>query len=249
MFPIETIIKSMSIIGMVTIGMVSVAVLLSLHEGKLTKGIKGIEAISKSVLLMTAAIGVMALITKLVDKQTMLVSIGIVLLVTVTMTSIALLLSTNKRTLEKGIDGIKTIATSVLLITAAIGLITLIVANADINDILMGLSIVIGTVTVMTGLAILLGTIDKDNMESARHTMYALTGILTVVSLVSLLIFPQIADNAEDIIKGSLIVGGIILGMVAITYAISKIDDKSLFNANMTMITLTGILVIVALTA
>ena len=79
--------------------------------------------------------------------------------------------------------------------------------------------------------------------------MYALTAILTVVSLVSLLIFPKIADNAEDILKGSLVVGGIILGMVAITYAISKIDEKSLHNANMTMIALTGILVIVALTA
>jgi hypothetical protein len=79
--------------------------------------------------------------------------------------------------------------------------------------------------------------------------MYALTAILTVVSLVSLLVFPKIADNAEDILKGSLVVGGIILGMVAITYAISKIDEKSLHNANITMITLTGILVIVALTA
>ena len=249
LFPTETIIKSMGIIGIVTLGMVGVAVLLSLHEGHLTEGIKGIETISKSVLLMTVAIGSMALITKLADKQTLVVSVGIILLVTTVMTGIALLLSTNKKTLEAGIDGIKTIATSVLLITAAIGLITLIVANTDVNNILTGLGIVVGTVTVMVGLTVLLSKIDKDNMEQARNTMYALTAILTVVSLVSLLVFPKIADNAEDILKGSLVVGGIILGMVAITYAISKIDEKSLHNANITMITLTGILVIVALTA
>ena len=82
---------------------------------------------------MTVAIGSMALITKLADKQTLIVSVGIILLVTTVMTGIALLLSTNKKTLEQGIDGIKTIATSVLLITAAIGLITLIVANTDVN--------------------------------------------------------------------------------------------------------------------
>lgn len=249
LFPTETIIKSMVIIGVITMGMVGVSLLLSLHEGKLTKGIKGIETISKSVLLMTVAIGAMALISKLSDKQTLVVSVGIILLVTAAMTGVAMLLSTNKKTLDKGIDGIKTIATSVLLITAAIGLIALIVANTDVNNIVIGLGIVIGTVTAMVGLTFLLSKIDKDNMEQARNTMYALTAILTVVSLVSLLIFPKIADNAEDILKGSLVVGGIILGMVAITYAISKIDEKSLHNANITMITLTGILVIVALTA
>ena len=72
---------------------------------------------------------------------------------------------TNKKTLEAGIDGIKTIATLVLLITAAIGLITLIVANTDVNNILTGLGIVVGTVTVMVGLTVLLSKIDKDNME------------------------------------------------------------------------------------
>lgn len=249
LFPTETIIKSIGIISIVTLGMVGVSILLSLHEGKLSKGIKGIEAIGKSVLLMTVAISSMALITKLTDKQTIADSVGIILLLTITMTGVAMLLSTNKRMLTRGIEGIKTIATSILLITAAIGLITLLVANANINDVLTGLSIVIGTVTVMVGLTVLLSKIDKDNMEAARNTMYALTGILTVVSLVTLLIFPKIADNSEDILKGSLVIGGIILGMVAITYAISKIDEKSLHNANMTMITLTGILVIVALTA
>ena len=249
LYPPATITASLGLITLVTLGMVGVAALLSKSRGILTSGIKGLKSISTSVLMLTATISLMSTILTVFDKRTVEQSVMLILLLTASMVGVARLLSANRRSIMRGIEGIKSLTVSVMLITGAIGLMALLVSTFDTQDIMMGLGIVMTTVGAMVGFTYILSKMDKKDLDRATHTIMVLTGVLTAVSVISLLVFPKIADNSEDIIKGAGVVGLIMGGLIGMTYLLSKFNTEKIKQANHTMITLTGILVIVALTA
>lgn len=107
------------------------------------------KGLSKAVLTLSIAIGVMVLIVSLAKMEDILLALGIITLVTVGLVGLTKWIGSKdtQKEMEAGIKGLETLTKSALLIVGAIGLMTLIVSLFKIEDVLLGLAIVAITIT------------------------------------------------------------------------------------------------------
>ena len=118
------------------------------------------------------------------------------------------------------------------------------------SDVLEGSAIVVGVIAVMSFIVgVLSHVIGKEDLKQADISLAVMTGMFTVISLVAAFILPMIADKIEQVKSGAIVVMVIIGVMAGVVWGLSNIEEKDLTQANMTLITMTGMFTVISLVA
>ena len=249
----EDILSALGIITLVTVGLVGVTKWIGSKDTRkeMEAGIKGLETLTKSALLIVGAIGLMTLIVSLFKIEDVLLGLGIVA-ITITGLVIASKYLSSKdteETINNGVKNLQKLCISLLIVTAAIGLMTLIVSQNDVSDIILGTVVTMAIITFLVGMVKWISTIDEKELSTANTTLIVLTGMLLAISLIAAFILPTIGENIEDAAIGTLVVVFIIGLMVFTVKWMTSWDEKQLSQATATLLVLTGMLLAVSLIA
>jgi glycopeptide antibiotics resistance protein len=76
------------------------------------------------------------------------------------------------------------------MVTAAIGIMTLIVKTNDIGDVLLGTIITMAVITFLVGMTKWLSTIEEKQLSQANMTLIVLTTMLVAISLIAAFVLP-----------------------------------------------------------
>ena len=76
------------------------------------------------------------------------------------------------------------------MVTAAIGIMTLIVKTNDIGDVLLGTIITMAVITFLVGMTKWLTTIEEKQLSQANMTLIVLTTMLVAISLIAAFVLP-----------------------------------------------------------
>lgn len=74
--------------------------------------------------------------------------------------------------------------------TAAIGIMTLIVKTNDIGDVLLSTIITMAVITFLVGMTKWLSTIEEKQLSQANMTLVVLTTMLVAISLIAAFVLP-----------------------------------------------------------
>ena len=135
------------------------------------------------------------------------------------------------------------------MVTAAIGIMTLIVKTNDIGDVLLGTIITMAVITFLVGMTKWLSTIEEKQLSQANMTLIVLTTMLVAISLIAAFVLPQIGENFKDVLLGTLVVTGIIALMIFAVRWMTSWPEKQLEQATTTLGVLTVMLLAVSLIA
>ena len=249
----EDILLALGIVTLVTVGLVGLAKWIGNKDTQkeMEAGIKGLEILTKSALLVVGAIGLMTLIVSLFKIEDVLLGLGIVTL-TITGLVIASKILTSKDNVDainNGVKSLQKLCISLLIVTAAIGLMTLIVSQNNVSDIILGTVVTMAVIAFLVGMVKWISTIDEKELSTANTTLIVLTGMLLAVSLIAAFILPTIGENIKDVALGALVVVAIIGLMVFAVKWMTTWDEKQLSQATTTLLVLTGMLLAVSLIA
>lgn len=249
----KDILLALGIITLVTVGLVGVTKWIGNKDTQkeMEAGIKGLETLTKSALLIVGAIGLMTLIVSLFKIEDVLLGLGIVA-ITITGLVIASKYLSSKdteETINNGVKNLQKLCISLLIVTAAIGLMTLIVSQNNVSDIILGTVVTMAIIAFLVGMVKWISTIDEKEVSTANTTLIVLTGMLLAISLIAAFILPTIGKNIEDAAIGALVVVFIIGLMVFTVKWMTSWDEKQLSQATATLLVLTGMLLAVSLIA
>ena len=249
----EDILLALGIITLVTVGLVGLIKWIGSKDAQkeMEAGIKGLETLTKSALLIVGAIGLMTLIVSLFKIEDVLLGLGIVA-ITITGLVIASKYLSSKdteETINNGVKNLQKLCISLLIVTAAIGLMTLIVSQNNVSDIILGTVVTMAIIAFLVGMVKWISTIDEKELSTANTTLIVLTGMLLAISLIAAFILPTIGKNIEDAAIGALVVVFIIGLMVFTVKWMTSWDEKQLSQATATLLVLTGMLLAVSLIA
>lgn len=249
----EDILLALGIITLVTVGLVGISKWIGSKDTQkeMESGIKGLEILTKSALLIVGAIGLMTLIVSLFKIEDVLLGLGLVA-ITITGLVIASKYLSSKdteETINNGVKSLQKLCISLLIVTAAIGLMTLIVSQNNVSDIILGTVVTMAVIAFLVGMVKWISTIDEKELSTANTTLIVLTGMLLAVSLIAAFILPTIGENIKDAALGALVVVAIIGLMVFAVKWMTTWDEKQLSQATTTLLVLTGMLLAVSLIA
>lgn len=249
----EDILLALGIITLVTVGLVGISKWIGSKDTQkeMEAGIKGLEILTKSALLIVGAIGLMTLIVSLFKIEDVLLGLGLVA-ITITGLVIASKYLSSKdteETINNGVKSLQKLCISLLIVTAAIGLMTLIVSQNNVSDIILGTVVTMAVIAFLVGMVKWISTIDEKELSTANTTLIVLTGMLLAVSLIAAFILPTIGENIKDAALGALVVVAIIGLMVFAVKWMTTWDEKQLSQATTTLLVLTGMLLAVSLIA
>ena len=249
----EDILLALGIITLVTVGLVGITKWIGSKDTQkeMEAGIKGLEILTKSALLVVGAIGLMTLIVSLFKIEDVLLGLGLVA-ITITGLVIASKYLSSKdteETINNGVKSLQKLCISLLIVTAAIGLMTLIVSQNNVSDIILGTLVTMAVIAFLVGMVKWISTIEEKELSAANTTLIVLTGMLLAVSLIAAFILPTIGENIKDVALGALVVVAIIGLMVFAVKWMTTWDEKQLSQATTTLLVLTGMLLAVSLIA
>ena len=249
----EDILLALGIITLVTVGLVGITKWIGSKDTQkeMEAGIKGLEILTKSALLIVGAIGLMTLIVSLFKIEDVLLGLGLVA-ITITGLVIASKYLSSKdteETINNGVKSLQKLCISLLIVTAAIGLMTLIVSQNNVSDIILGTVVTMAVIAFLVGMVKWISTIEEKELSTANTTLIVLTGMLLAVSLIAAFILPTIGENIKDAALGALVVVAIIGLMVFAVKWMTTWDEKQLSQATTTLLVLTGMLLAVSLIA
>ena len=113
----------------------------------------------------------------------------------------------------------------------------------------LGSAITLGVVMALVGIVKLLMSFDEKDMKTSYLALAILTAELLVISLTLKQLIVPIGENAEKALYGTAIILATVLGMVGISWILSKIEQKDLTYSLVAIGALTLILGLVSLTA
>ena len=115
------------------------------------------------------------------------------------------------------------------------------------QDVALGGIVVLGIITLMTGIVSLVSLIDNEALKQTYITMGVLTVMLVAVSLIAQYILPEIGKQWKDAAIGAVVVLGIIGVMGLMVWGLSSIKDEKLKWGLITMAAMTFILLGISL--
>lgn len=119
------------------------------------------------------------------------------------------------------------------------------------DSILGGALVVTGIIALMTGITVALAMLSKKGLlRAGLKSLYGLTAMFTVLSIVAATLLVPIAENASAVIGGALVVSGIIALMGVMAFALAKWGkNRKMETALITMGALVGLFVLVSIVA
>lgn len=154
----------------------------------------------------------------------------------------------NDKQLEQANKTMLTLS-GVLAITALVTEFLLIPIGKHLGDALKGAGAAVAVVGALALLTWLLASTANDKqLEQANKTMLVLSGVLAIVSLTMKFLLIPIGADATNALQGAGVALGVVLGLVGLTYLLTKIEEKKLQESYKTLGILTAELLIVSLT-
>lgn len=243
-------------IGKVAVMFVMIGVIMTtamIVSDKWQKGGKKLQetmkGLSMFLLSATAAVGLAVYIVQKSSMGDIILGMAMIAAVIVGgyFTVKYLLKETNKN-FDKALKNLG-IMVGIMAVTALV-IGTLIVPLGPLWDKATVGIIVVGVVMAgLVGLVHWLSKINKTNLKQATNTLMVITGVLTVVSLIALLVLPKIGEQWGKTLGGAVVVLIIVGLMELLVLGLTKIKKRALNDAVFNLVVLTGILSIVSLVA
>ena len=216
----------------------SIIGIMSIIVHKLSKNIKrnDLKQANYTLLTLTAMFASISLVTGLVlpkiGDNIGSVTTGL-LAVTAVVTGMATIVTLMTKFIKrKDLKQANETLGTLTLMFASISLIAAFILPAigdNIGAVSIGLGVVTAVIAVLSGIVILLTkTIGRRQLKQAHKTLAVLTAMLVAVSIISAVLFPAIANSANEVIVGGVIVLGIIGVMVSLVAGLSLIRNSSL---------------------
>ena len=119
------------------------------------------------------------------------------------------------------------------------------------DSVLGGALVVTGIIALMSGMTVALALLSqKGLLRAGLKSLYGLTAMFTILSLVAATLLVPIAQNAGSVIGGALVVSGIIALMGVMAFALAKWGkNRNMEKALITMGALVGMFALVSLVA
>lgn len=227
----------------------AMAIKLAKQQDEIKNGKTAISKVADALLKVTVAIGIMALMLKVFDMKEVLVGTGITLAVMLALVGMTMLLAKGKDgEMDKAVASMQKLCYALLMVTAAIGIMTLIV-KMDLKGALVGSLIISAVMLIMVGIVRLLSNMEDKELRHTMSAMTTLTAILLAVSLMALFIFIPISQRAKDVMLGGVIVMAIMGIMMLMAYGFSKMDKTDLMMSAYAMAILAVVFLVIALIA
>lgn len=218
----------------------------------ISKGSAALMDIAKAMTLLALDVVIMtgtAALLQNVEWE----SIGKVGSIVVVLSGIAIGVMWLSNKWKKGGDNALKVMESMAILMGSIslsaGLMILISKLGTWDDVVMGASVIVVTIALMTGIVYWMSKIEKKNLEQATSTLIAIAGVFSVITLISAFVLPMIAKQLEDVLLGDFVVGLTIALMVGVVHWMSKIDKKNLKAATTAMWHIIGIFGSISLVA
>ena len=250
-FSSKTVWEAVGMVSLVTVVMAGVVIGLTrlVTEKELESANKTIYALSIMLLGVTATIGILTWIIKTNDASTIWAALGIVGAVLITMSSMVVWIGTKLSEKELRWANITlAVLTGVLLTVSIITDTFLIPIGRRGGNAIMGAVITTAIVAALVGLTKWVSTFDNKDLKNALLTLGVLSGILLTVSIITKEILIPIGKLWDKALIGIGVAALTIIGLVGLTYLLTKIEEKKLHETYKTLGVLTGMLVIVSLT-
>ena len=224
--------------------------ILSKQEKELKAGLSGLLTIGKAVLMLVGAIGILTLLVA-VDLRAVLVATSIALVLLLAVAGVASYLTGEKdKEMKAGVKGLKTLTMAVLVLVAAIGLMTLLVA-LDLKDTLIGMAIVVGIVLILAGITSFLSSDEKTKeMKGGINGLKMLTtALLMVVAAIGIMVLLINFVPVSEILIATGIVLGIVVVLSLMVKLIASTDEKQLHQAVNVITAITACILVISLIA
>ena len=114
---------------------------------------------------------------------------------------------------------------------------------------LVGMIVVGAVMAGLVGLIHWMSKIDKKNLKQATNTLMVITGVLTVVSVIALLVLPKIGEQWDKTAVGAVVVLLIVAAMELLVFGLTKIKKRALNDAVFNLVVLTGVLAVISVVA
>lgn len=235
---------------------VSTLVIISLtkwvDDKSLSRATDTVKSLGKLIGMITLSVVALTALIKLTSSEDIWEAVKIVSVITLVTGGLVIGLShlVGEKELKIANNTLYALTGMLLGITAAIGIMTLIVKNNDEKTIWTALGITGSVLLAMTGMVILLGTtVNEKQLRWANITLGVLTGVLLAVSVITDTFLIPIGRRGGNAIMGALITTAIVAALVGLTKIVTTFEDKELKNALIAMGALTGVLLIVSLVA
>ena len=150
---------------------------------------------------------------------------------------------------------LKAAQNAILSMTLMFGVVSLLAATLLIPigqnwDKVLGGFVVVGLIIgLMIGATYLLAMVDRKDLDAATNSLYAMTIMVTAVSLISLLLFIPIGKRWKEIMPGAILVMGIVAALAGIVWVLGKTKADSLRMATISMAVMTAIVLAISLIA
>ena len=224
--------------------------ILSKQEKELKAGLNGLATVGKAVLMLVGAIGILTLLVA-VDLRAVLVATSIALVLLLAVAGVASYLTGEKdKEMKAGVKGLKTLTMAVLVLVAAIGLMTLLVA-LDLKNTLIGMAIVVGIVLILAGIASFLSSDEKKKeMKGGVNGLKMLTtALLMVVAAIGIMVLLINFVPVSEILIATGIVLGIVVVLSLMVKLIASTDEKQLRQAVNVITAITACILVISLIA
>lgn len=229
-FDMSTIIVgTLIVMGIFTVLVFGVYKLAGVDE----KQLKSASKLVKSMTLMLLVVSLLALFVFVpisAQSKEVLLGAAIVLGVITIMGLIAigLVWAIEKVGGEKGVSDICKVLMTLTIIITVVSLLALFVFPGiakQSGDVIIGGLIVLGVVTLLSGIALLVywavqAIGGETGVKDICILLGTLTGVVTVISIIALFVFPGIAQKAGDVIIGGLVALGIVTVLSAIALGV-----------------------------
>ena len=212
-----------------------------------------VEQAAKSIGIMTAIFGAVSIIALTllpgIGEKAREVTIGLII-VAVIMAGMYVILKGLSKISPKNLNAARDAVLAEALMLGVVSFIAaylLIPIGEKAGATLKGFGVVALIIAALIGATYLLAKIKSKDLYAASIAIITISALVTVVSLVSLLLFIPIGEQAESIFWGGFVVLSIVAIMTLIIWGLSKIDPKNLLMASISLVAITVILLTVSL--
>ena len=201
-----------------------------------------------SALLLSASVSIAIVVEVAKNSEPGEVALGIGMIAAVIVGTYFMVTKLLKKANKDYSEALMNVFAIIGIITATGLMLKFIVAPlADIaGEVLIGSGIVLGITTLMTLIIRILSDVKKESLTGASIAMGVMAGVVAAVSLISLSMFPKIAENAREVLSGGIIVLGIIGLMEVLIWGLSKIKESELKAARNTIFSVSLMLGVVS---
>lgn len=235
LFGFATILGSVSVVVASMFFIIKMMKKITAEKKSIENGTKNLNTLMVAVSIMTVNIIALAYVAKLADKiqWESLAKVGVMMVALVGVMAVAIHMGKNwKKNGKDMLLGMIGVTTLLIGGAMAVKIAVQVAAENKLEDVLLGVGIIAGTMLMTVGLVKLLGKANK-NIKSALVSMAVMTALLAATALVINELIIPIGEEAGPAALGVLVVGGTLLALTFMVKILGSVKNKNLVQATL----------------